>query len=207
MTMSVCAQSAQTDIVIYGATSAGISAAVQSARMGKSVVIVEPGNRIGGLTTGGLGRTDIGNRQAIGGISLEFYKAVHKYYNDDGAQKPQPQVPSTSRKQPKASVSAQKSQAKTPSKSRAQTKTGDGETAMWIFEPSVALAILEKWARDYNIKIIKNERLDRNNGAIWDKVRGASISRPREQDAPATLKADFSKCPLVDYGRFNRLKS
>jgi glycine/D-amino acid oxidase-like deaminating enzyme len=73
------------DIVIYGATSAGIAAAVQAARMGKSAVIVEPGNRIGGLTTGGLGQTDIGNKHAIGGISLEFYKAVRGHYNDPAA--------------------------------------------------------------------------------------------------------------------------
>ena len=56
------------DIVIYGGTSAGVAAAIQSSRMGKTVVLIEPTNRIGGLTTGGLGQTDIGNKQAIGGI-------------------------------------------------------------------------------------------------------------------------------------------
>ena len=54
------------DIVIYGGTSAGISSAIQSSRLGKKVVLIEPTNRIGGLTTGGLGQTDIGNKQAIG---------------------------------------------------------------------------------------------------------------------------------------------
>ena len=57
------------DIVIYGGTSSGVAAAIQSSRMSKSVVLIEPTNRIGGLTTGGLGQTDIGNKQAIGGIS------------------------------------------------------------------------------------------------------------------------------------------
>jgi hypothetical protein len=57
------------DVVIYGGTSAGIAAAIQSSRMGKTVVLIEPTSRIGGLTTGGLGATDIGNKQAIGGIS------------------------------------------------------------------------------------------------------------------------------------------
>src|SRR5690606_38202753 len=70
------------DIVIYGGTSAGISAAIQSSRMGKSVVLIEPTQRIGGLTTGGLGQTDIGNKQAIGGISREFYQNIKKYYDD-----------------------------------------------------------------------------------------------------------------------------
>ena len=57
------------DVVIYGGTSAGIAAAVQVKRMGGTVVVVEPGRRIGGLTTGGLGQTDIGNKAAIGGIA------------------------------------------------------------------------------------------------------------------------------------------
>jgi ribulose 1,5-bisphosphate synthetase/thiazole synthase len=62
------------DVVIYGGTSAGISAAIQTARLGKSVILIEPTNRLGGLTTGGLGQTDIGNKQVIGGISREFYR-------------------------------------------------------------------------------------------------------------------------------------
>jgi hypothetical protein len=64
------------DLVIYGGTSGGVAAAVQGARMNKSVVLIEPGNRLGGLTTGGLGQTDIGNKQAIGGIAREFYARI-----------------------------------------------------------------------------------------------------------------------------------
>ena len=70
------------DIVIYGSSPAAIAAAVQAKRMGKSAVIVSPETRIGGLTTGGLGQTDIGNKSAFGGIALEFYKAVAEYYAD-----------------------------------------------------------------------------------------------------------------------------
>ena len=74
------------DIVVYGGTSAGISAAIQSSRMGKSVVLIEPtqkdGGLLGGLTTGGLGATDIGNKQAIGGISREFYERIAKKYTE-----------------------------------------------------------------------------------------------------------------------------
>ena len=68
------------DVVIYGGTSAGIAAAVQVRRMGGSVIILEPTSRIGGLTTGGLGQTDIGNKAAIGGISREFYQRIRKHY-------------------------------------------------------------------------------------------------------------------------------
>jgi ribulose 1,5-bisphosphate synthetase/thiazole synthase len=57
------------DIVIYGGTSAGIAAAIQGSRMGKTLLLIERSSRIGGLTTGGLGATDIGNKQAIGGVT------------------------------------------------------------------------------------------------------------------------------------------
>ncbi|WP_127588133.1 FAD-dependent oxidoreductase [Paenibacillus koleovorans] len=68
------------DLVIYGGTSAGIAAAVQAIRMGLVPVVVEPSDRIGGLTTGGLGDTDAGNKEAIGGLSLEFYTQLGQQY-------------------------------------------------------------------------------------------------------------------------------
>ena len=71
------------DLVIYGGTSAGLSAAVQAKRMGlKKIVVLEPTTRIGGLTTGGLGQTDIGVKWAFGGIAREFYRGIRAYYND-----------------------------------------------------------------------------------------------------------------------------
>src|SRR5579872_7434251 len=73
------------DIVVYGGTAGGVAAAVQGARMGKSVILIEPGRHIGGLTSGGLGATDIGNKKAIGGIAREFYKRIKKHYASDAA--------------------------------------------------------------------------------------------------------------------------
>ena len=61
------------DLVVYGGTAGGMTAAVQAARMGKSVAVVEPTTRIGGMTTNGLGFTDSGNRDAIQGMAREFY--------------------------------------------------------------------------------------------------------------------------------------
>jgi len=68
------------DVCIYGGTSAGVAAAVQLARMGKSAVLLEPGIHLGGLSSGGLGNTDIGNKAAIGGIAREFYQRVGQHY-------------------------------------------------------------------------------------------------------------------------------
>ncbi|GAA1954417.1 FAD-dependent oxidoreductase [Microbacterium deminutum] len=68
------------DLVIYGATSAGIVAAVQGRRMGRTVVVIEPGAHIGGLSTGGLGKTDTGIAASIGGIAAQFHRRIYAKY-------------------------------------------------------------------------------------------------------------------------------
>ncbi len=141
------------DIVIYGSTPAALSAAVQAKRMGRSAVIVCPETRIGGLTTGGLGATDIGNKAAFGGIALDFYKDVAKYYgNPDHLV-----VQFPNEKMRKAtSAGILKSESK------------------WTFEPSVALSILEGWEKRDGLDIRRNEWLDRKNGV--EKKDGRIVS-------------------------------
>ncbi|QGQ99956.1 FAD-dependent oxidoreductase [Paenibacillus psychroresistens] len=73
----------ETDIVIYGGNAAGIMAAVQAVRMGKRVAVIEPSGWIGGLTSGGLGDTDSGDKAVIGGLSGEFYKRLGIKYSQD----------------------------------------------------------------------------------------------------------------------------
>ncbi len=80
------------DVVIYGGTSAGVAAAVQTARMGRTAVIVHPGRHLGGLTSGGLGATDIGNKAAIGGIAREFYRRLGAHYGKEEAWTFEPHV-------------------------------------------------------------------------------------------------------------------
>ncbi len=131
------------DLVVYGGTSAGIAAAIQGSRMGKTVIIIEPSTRIGGLTTGGLGQTDIGNKQAIGGISREFYQNINTYYNDT------------------ANWNWQK---KKEYKDGGQTRTLSGEDAMWTFEPSAALKVYHDMIADESIELVYKERIDRAGG-------------------------------------------
>src|SRR6185436_1699929 len=83
LTCSLAAETIKTDICVYGGTAGGVATAVQAARMGKQVVLLEFGNHLGGMTSGGLGQTDIGNKAAIGGISREFYQRVGKKYGKD----------------------------------------------------------------------------------------------------------------------------
>lgn len=61
------------DVVVYGGTPAGLSAAIAAAREGASVVVIEPTKWIGGMVTGGLASTDVGNEKVIGGIAREFF--------------------------------------------------------------------------------------------------------------------------------------
>ncbi|MCX6996438.1 MAG: FAD-dependent oxidoreductase [Kiritimatiellaeota bacterium] len=72
------------DLVIYGGASAGVIAAVQAKRMGKPVVIVCPDKHLGGLSSGGLGWTDTGDKSGIGGISREFYQRVKRACGNAG---------------------------------------------------------------------------------------------------------------------------
>lgn len=68
------------DVVIYGSTPSGISAAIQAAKMGKNIILISNSNKVGGMCTAGLCNTDIGNPATIGGICLEFYKDIAKNY-------------------------------------------------------------------------------------------------------------------------------
>lgn len=70
------------DLCVYGGTASGIVAADAAAKMGLNVVVIEPTCRIGGMTTGGLGRTDIGNKQVVQGLALKFYRECGKRYGN-----------------------------------------------------------------------------------------------------------------------------
>lgn len=77
----VSAQSVrEVDICVYGGSSAGVIAAYTAKKLNKTVLLIEPGKRLGGLTSGGLGYTDIGNKYAITGISRDFYRRIGTHY-------------------------------------------------------------------------------------------------------------------------------
>jgi NADPH-dependent 2,4-dienoyl-CoA reductase/sulfur reductase-like enzyme len=68
------------DICVYGATSGGVIAACAAARLGKKVILVTPEAHPGGMSSGGLGNTDIGNKSAITGLARDFYRRVGRHY-------------------------------------------------------------------------------------------------------------------------------
>ena len=136
---------AERDLVIYGSSPAALTAAIEAQRLGRTAVIVCPETRIGGLTTGGLGQTDIGNKSAFGGLALQFYRDVADWYKDDSHWK------------------YEKRSAYIPD---GQCAGSLGEDSMWTFEPSAALAILERWERENKLEIVRGEFLDRRPGGV-----------------------------------------
>jgi FAD dependent oxidoreductase len=145
------AHAAKYDIVVYGGTTGGVAAAVQAARMGKSVVLIEPGKHLGGLTSGGLGATDIGNKAAIGGIAREFYQRVRKHYEDDANWK---------------------LEKRTNFKGRGHEPNED---TAWTFEPHVAEKIFNDLVREHNVKVVFGQRLDLKKGVQKDGSRIVAI--------------------------------
>ncbi|MGV3502809.1 MAG: FAD-dependent oxidoreductase [Adhaeribacter sp.] len=71
---------AQVDLCIYGGTAAGVIAAYTARKMGKTVLLIEPGRHLGGMSSGGLGQTDIGNKYAVTGLSRDFYRRLGRHY-------------------------------------------------------------------------------------------------------------------------------
>ena len=80
LTTACSSPKAEYDVCVYGGTSAGVIAAYAVAKQGKKVLFVEPGQRLGGMSSGGLGQTDIGNKQVVKGLALDFYRRVGAHY-------------------------------------------------------------------------------------------------------------------------------
>jgi hypothetical protein len=142
------------DILIYGGTSGGVVAAVQAAKLGKTVVIIEPGKHLGGLTSGGLGATDIGNKGAIGGLSRDFYRRIRTYYSHANVWKQQSFDEYVKGK---------------------KGRFDPNEDTMWTFEPHVAARIYREMLEELSVPVIFGERLDLKNGVVKDGNRIKSI--------------------------------
>jgi len=74
-------KSIECDVAIYGGTPAGVTAAIQAARLGKKAVLLSFNRHVGGLTSGGLTATDIGNKDSVGGLALEFYTRIERIWD------------------------------------------------------------------------------------------------------------------------------
>ncbi len=138
------------DVVVYGGTSAGVSAAIQAKRMGKTVVLVCPEKHLGGMTSGGLGWTDFGRKETVGGFALEFYQELKKHYDNPDAWLYQ--------------------------KASEYSRYRKDDKAMWVFEPHVAEQAFEKLIADAGVPVFRNQWLDREAGVKKDANQIISIT-------------------------------
>ncbi len=138
------------DLVIYGNNSAGVIAGIQARRDGLDVIVTGPDKHLGGLTAGGLGWTDSGSKDAVGGLSREFYRRVKAHYDKPETWKHQ-RPEDYSRYDPKSD-------------------------AMWVFEPHIAETVFEEMAAEAGLEIHRDKWLDRGKGVTVRKNRITEIT-------------------------------
>ncbi|MFA5534330.1 MAG: FAD-dependent oxidoreductase, partial [Mariniphaga sp.] len=147
----------EADVVIYGGTSAAVIAAVEVAQSGKSVIMVSPDIHLGGLTAGGLGWTDTGKKETIGGLARNFYHRVYNHYQQNEAWKWMEREEYGNTGQGTPAI--------------------DGERrTMWIFEPHIAEQVFEELVQENNIELYRDEWLDRENGVKKNNGKITSIT-------------------------------
>jgi hypothetical protein len=151
----ISAADLKADVVVYGDAPGGVTAAVQAKRMGKSVILVSQYGHLGGLTSSGLGWSDIGNDSILGGLSRDFYHAVYLHYQKDESWNLQ--------KRDVFPEIAQGTLAFNPKNELAS-----------VFEPKIAEDVFHKMVKEAGVKIIKG-RLDLKKGAFMDGKRITKI--------------------------------
>ncbi|MGG7662846.1 FAD-dependent oxidoreductase [Dyadobacter sp. BHUBP1] len=156
MPRAAFAQSYEADVIVYGGTCAAVTAAVQVVKSGKTVLVVSPDRHLGGLSSGGLGFTDTGNKSVIGGLAREFYHRVYLHYD-------KPEGWHWQKKEEYGN------------KGQGTVAMDGAERTMWIFEPHVAEQVFEDFVKENNIQIYRDEWLDRSKSGV-QKTRGRITS-------------------------------
>jgi hypothetical protein len=174
------------DVVIYGGTSAGVIAAVQTVRMGKSVIIVCPDTHLGGLSSGGLGWTDTGDKSVIGGLSRQFYHRIWSCYDKPETWKLEKRSDYGNKGQGTIAIDA------------------DART-MWIFEPHIAEQVFEDMISEYNITVDRDQWLDRKDGVqkVRNRIRSITMLNGKKYYGKifidATYEGDLMASSKVSY--------
>jgi hypothetical protein len=154
----IFAQTKKFDVIVYGGTSAGITTAIQVAKMNKKVAIIEPSKHIGGMAVEGLGGTDIDNHKefqnspAVGGLALEFYRRIAKAYN-------------------RLDVFEM----------ALKNKTKD--TQLWRFESKIAEKVYTEWIDEYKIPVFYEHRLSEQSKSVVK--RGTEIKEIKMENGAA----------------------
>lgn len=174
------------DVVVYGGTSAAVIAAVEVKSTGQSVAIVCPDKHLGGLTSGGLGWTDTGNKAVIGGLARDFYQRIWQHYDQEDAWKWQTRAAYGNRGQGNPAIDGK-------------------QKTQWIFEPHVAEAVFEQYIKQFQIPVFRDHWLDRDQGVrkvdnridTITMLNGAEFAGKVFIDA--TYEGDLMAAAGVDY--------
>jgi lysophospholipase L1-like esterase len=153
------------DVCVYGGTSGAVAAAVQAARMGKSVVLLSPDAWLGGLSSNGLGWTDIGSPDAIGGLAREFYQRLYNYYLSD---------------------SVWKLETRSAYLARSSLDPDATRKMMFTFEPKVARQIFDDMIAETGVTVVRG-RLKRTAGGVLRQ--GLRIREIMTDDGRTSIRA------------------
>ena len=176
----------EADVCVYGGTASGVAAAVQAARMGKTAVIAEFGNHLGGLTSGGLGATDIGNKAAIGGIAREFYHRIALHYANSNAWR----------------FERREDYFATRGGSSTLSELNSPSATMWTFEPHVAEDILFQMVNEAKVAVYFQQRLalvKKESGRIAEIVMENGKAYRAAMFVDATYEGDLLAKAGVSY--------
>ena len=158
--VTMAADQPTADVVVYGGTSAGVTAAVEAARMGRRVVLIVPNWHLGGMSSSGLGMTDNGSTVTIGGLSREFYERVYRFYQDPKNWK---------------QLTREEFLAWMPKTWGIDGPRMEELKAQFIFEPHAAEQVFNDMAREAGVEVVYGERLDLKNGARREGAKIISI--------------------------------
>ncbi|MEP4532113.1 MAG: FAD-dependent oxidoreductase [Cyclobacteriaceae bacterium] len=170
------AQEKSYDICVYGETSAGVTAAVQAGRMGKTVVLIANSKHVGGTTTSGLTATDINSHLSIGGLSREFYQRIYQYYKYPAAWKNQDRA--------EYFKSIEK---------RVFAGYRDSLQMQWVYESHVAEDIMRQMLLEAGVKVLFEERLDLDKGVEKKKgkIRSITLESGKQISARVFIDATY----------------
>lgn len=171
------ARAVEADVCVYGGTSGGVMAAVAAARAGKKVVLIEPGRRLGGMSSGGLGHTDIGNIDTIGGLSREFYQRIYRFYQ-------RPEAWTFQKRQDFLNGM--------PRMWGIDGKNIEEVKFQFLFEPRAAVRVFNEMAQEAGVDVVYGERLDLQQGVRREGARIRKIVMESGREFAATVFIDAS---------------
>jgi len=141
----------EADVVVYGDASGGVTAAVQAARMGKSTILVSQYGHLGGMTSSGLGYSDIGSEAILGGLSHEFYHQLYLHYQKPGSW-------------------VQQKRESFENKGQGVPALNEKTELASTFEPKAAEAVFDAMVKEAGVRVVKG-RLDLKHGVVKEGKR------------------------------------